>query len=235
MPTDARLTRAGHHHRPHARHRRRRSRPTAATPARRWGSRRSAGPSSPRHLRHAPGRPGVARPRPLRALGRARLDAALRAAAPDAATTCRWSELKRFRQLGSEHPRATPSAATPRASRSPPARWARASPTPSASRWPSAMLAARFNRPGHEIVDHRTWFICSDGDLMEGISHEAASIAGFLGLEQLDRDLRRQPHQPRRADQPGLRRGRARPASRPTAGGCCAWRTATTSRRSTRP
>jgi transketolase len=48
-----------------------------------------------------------------------------------------------------------------------------------------AMLAARFNRPGHEIVGHRTWFICSDGDLMEGISHEAASIAGFLGLEHL--------------------------------------------------
>jgi len=48
-----------------------------------------------------------------------------------------------------------------------------------------AMLAARYNRPGHEIIDHRTWFICSDGDLMEGISHEAASIAGFLGLEKL--------------------------------------------------
>jgi transketolase len=48
-----------------------------------------------------------------------------------------------------------------------------------------AMLAARYNRPGHDIVDHRTWFICSDGDLMEGISHEAASIAGFLGLGKL--------------------------------------------------
>jgi transketolase len=47
------------------------------------------------------------------------------------------------------------------------------------------MLAARFNRPGHEVVDHRTWFFCSDGDLMEGISHEAASLAGHLGLERL--------------------------------------------------
>src|SRR5262249_3362158 len=47
------------------------------------------------------------------------------------------------------------------------------------------MMAARFNRPGHDIVDHRTWFTCSDGDLMEGISHEAASLAGFLGLERL--------------------------------------------------
>ena len=47
------------------------------------------------------------------------------------------------------------------------------------------MLAARYNREGHAIVDHRTWFICSDGDMMEGISHEAASIAGHLGLERL--------------------------------------------------
>jgi len=47
------------------------------------------------------------------------------------------------------------------------------------------MLAARFNRPGHEVVDHRTWFICSDGDLMEGISQEAASIAGHLRLGKL--------------------------------------------------
>ncbi len=46
-------------------------------------------------------------------------------------------------------------------------------------------LAARFNRPGHEIVDHRTWAICSDGDLMEGASHEAASLAGHLGLGKL--------------------------------------------------
>ena len=48
-----------------------------------------------------------------------------------------------------------------------------------------AHLAARFNRPGHEIVDHRTWAICSDGDLMEGASHEAASVAGHLGLDKL--------------------------------------------------
>ena len=47
------------------------------------------------------------------------------------------------------------------------------------------MLAARFSRPDHDVVDHRTWFICSDGDLMEGISHEAASLAGFLGLHKL--------------------------------------------------
>ena len=46
-------------------------------------------------------------------------------------------------------------------------------------------LAERFNRPGHEVVDHRTYAICSDGDLMEGISQEAASIAGHFGLGKL--------------------------------------------------
>jgi transketolase len=46
-------------------------------------------------------------------------------------------------------------------------------------------LAERFNRPGHELVDHHTYAICSDGDLMEGISQEAASIAGHFGLGKL--------------------------------------------------
>src|ERR1041385_5198195 len=48
-----------------------------------------------------------------------------------------------------------------------------------------AHLAATFNKPGHEIIDHYTWFICSDGDLMEGISHEAASFAGHQKLGKL--------------------------------------------------
>jgi transketolase len=48
-----------------------------------------------------------------------------------------------------------------------------------------AHLAATFNREGHGIVDHYTWFICSDGDLMEGISHEAASFAGHFKLGKL--------------------------------------------------
>jgi transketolase len=47
------------------------------------------------------------------------------------------------------------------------------------------MLAARFNRPGHDVVDHRTFVIASDGDLEEGISGEASSIAGHLGLGRL--------------------------------------------------
>ena len=46
-------------------------------------------------------------------------------------------------------------------------------------------LAAEFNRPGHEIVDHHTWVFAGDGCLMEGISHEACSLAGTLGLGKL--------------------------------------------------
>jgi transketolase len=48
-----------------------------------------------------------------------------------------------------------------------------------------AHLAAVFNREGHEIVDHHTYAFCSDGDFMEGASHEAASFAGHLGLGKL--------------------------------------------------
>ncbi|MEO1247693.1 MAG: transketolase [Pseudomonadota bacterium] len=47
------------------------------------------------------------------------------------------------------------------------------------------MLAARFNRDDHEVVDHRTWVFLGDGCLMEGISHEACSLAGTLKLGKL--------------------------------------------------
>ena len=50
-----------------------------------------------------------------------------------------------------------------------------------AERW----LAHRFNRPGHTVVDHFTYAFCSDGDLMEGISHEAAELAGHQKLGKL--------------------------------------------------
>jgi transketolase len=47
------------------------------------------------------------------------------------------------------------------------------------------MLAARFNRPPYEIVNHRTYAMCGDGDLMEGLSHEALALAGHLKLNKL--------------------------------------------------
>jgi transketolase len=48
-----------------------------------------------------------------------------------------------------------------------------------------AHLAARYNRPGHQVVDHCVYTICSDGDLMEGVASEAGSLAGHLGLGKL--------------------------------------------------
>ncbi|HVP53873.1 MAG TPA: transketolase [Candidatus Eisenbacteria bacterium] len=50
-----------------------------------------------------------------------------------------------------------------------------------AQRW----LASRFNKDGHDVFDYRIYTICGDGDLMEGVSNEAASIAGHLGLSNL--------------------------------------------------
>ncbi|HWZ83865.1 MAG TPA: transketolase [Terriglobales bacterium] len=50
-----------------------------------------------------------------------------------------------------------------------------------AGRW----LAANFNRPGFELFNYRTWVFCGDGDLMEGVSSEAASVAGHLKLSNL--------------------------------------------------
>ena len=50
-----------------------------------------------------------------------------------------------------------------------------------AERW----LATRFNRPGHDIIDHYTYAVVSDGDLQEGVAAEAASLAGTLGLGKL--------------------------------------------------
>ena len=44
------------------------------------------------------------------------------------------------------------------------------------------LLAARYNRPGHELIDHRTWVFCGDGDMMEGVSAEVSSLAGHLRL-----------------------------------------------------
>ena len=72
------------------------------------------------------------------------------------------------------------------------------------------MLAAQFNRPGFNIVDHYTYVFAGDGCLMEGISHEACSLAGTLGLGKLIVCLRRQRHLHRRQGG-GLVHGTTRP------------------------
>ena len=60
------------------------------------------------------------------------------------------------------------------------------------------LLAAEFNRPGHTVVDHHTYVFLGDGCLMEGVSHEACSLAATWKLGKLIRALRRQRHFHRR-------------------------------------
>ena len=93
-------------------------------------------------------------------------------------------ELKRFRQWGSE---------TPGHPEYDPDRGIETTTGPLGQGFGTAvgmalaerMLAARFNRPNFPVIDHHTFVLASDGDLMEGISHEVASLAGHLGLSRL--------------------------------------------------
>jgi len=93
-------------------------------------------------------------------------------------------ELKRFRQLGSKTPGHPEYGVTP---------GVETTTGPLGQGLANAfgmalaekLLAAEFNRPGHTIVDHRTYAFVGDGCLMEGLSHEACSLAGVLGLEKL--------------------------------------------------
>jgi transketolase len=79
------------------------------------------------------------------------------------------------------------------------------------------MLAAQFNRDGHTVVDHHTYVFLGDGCLMEGISHEACSLAGTWGLGKLiafwdDNGI------PSTATSKAGSPTTPRPASKPTAG-----------------
>jgi transketolase len=94
------------------------------------------------------------------------------------------SEIKRFRQLGSKTPGHPERGHTP---------GVEVATGPLGQGFGNgvgmaiaeAWLAARYNRPGHNIVDHYTYVICGDGDLMEGVTQEAASLAGHLRLRKL--------------------------------------------------
>ena len=93
-------------------------------------------------------------------------------------------DLKQFRQLGSKTPGHPESHLTP---------GVEVTSGPLGQGFGNAVgmaiaeqyLAAYFNRPGHEIIDHYTYVIASDGDLMEGVSSEAAALAGHLRLGKL--------------------------------------------------
>ena len=97
-------------------------------------------------------------------------------------------DLEQFRQWGSRtpgHPELVRGESSRRASRSRTGPLGQGVGNAVGMALAEAMLAARFNGDGEPLVDHRTYAICSDGDVMEGVSGEASSLAGFLGLGKL--------------------------------------------------
>ncbi len=169
----------------------------------------------------------LARSRPLRAVRRPRLDAALRAAPSDRLSGHGHRAAASASASSARAPRAIPSTAMRPASRPRPGRSARGSRNAVGMALAERHLRARF---GAELVDHRTYVIASDGDLMEGISHEACDFAGHQRLDAADRAVRRQSHHDRRRRLALLPRSTSSSAS--TAYG---WRTARGSTATTRP
>ena len=177
-----------------------------------------------RVMKHNPAEPGLVRPRPLRALGRARVDAALLVALPDGlrAHARRPQELPPARQPDRRSPRARRRGRHRGHHR--PARPGHLDVRRHGARrarcWPRAST-----RPATSSIDHHTFTIASDGDMQEGVASEACSLAGHLGLGKLivfydnnhiplagdDRDRvlrgRRQALRGLRLARPGPRRG----------------------------
>ena len=152
-------------------------------------------------------RPALARPRPLRPLGRPRLDAALRAAPPDRLRPARSTSSSASASGAAARP-AIPSATSRPASRRRPGRSARASPTPSGMAIAEAHLAARYNRPGHDVFDHHT-YVLAERRRPDGGRRGGGRLAGRPpAARQADRPLRRQPRHAVGHDVARLHRGR---------------------------
>ena len=136
-----------------------------------------------RHLRHAPSNPNWQdRDRFVLSAGHASM--LLYGALFMSGYDLSLDELKRFRQWGSKtpgHPEAGHTAGVETTTGPLGQGLANAVGFALAER----TLAATFNKPGHTVIDHYTWFIAGDGCLMEGISHEAASFAGHQRLGKL--------------------------------------------------
>ena len=93
-------------------------------------------------------------------------------------------DLKQFRQWGSKTP-GHPEYGIRRAWKPRPVRWDRACGNSVGMAIAQRWLASQFDRDGHNLFDYRIYAFCGDGDLMEGVSNEAASVAGHLGLSNL--------------------------------------------------
>ena len=148
-------------------------------------------------LRYDPDRSALAQSRPLRALDRPCVDAALfavssgrraRRSAADGKTlstpAVSLDDIKNFRQLGSKspgHPEYGMTTGVETTTGPLGQGVANSVGMAIAERW----LAAHFNRPGFDLFDYDVYALCGDGDMMEGISAEAASLAGHLKLSNL--------------------------------------------------